>query len=209
MSHSADSPAVKSVVVGAHRAPGGRGPGLVTRGVATRLRQPLLVIPPGATVPTTLARVLLPLEGTPATTAPIRAVLEELALDPETRLVAVHCYAYENAPRFADHEPHDSREQFRAFTPHLPDRYAGGIVFRLGPPERAVPEEAAELGASLTVVTWSQVFAPGRAMLVTKLLSDLAHPTLLVPAQYGSSRRVIDLGREDDAGSVRRSVSAR
>jgi hypothetical protein len=187
IARAAENPPAKLVVVGSHRARSGRGPGFVTRAIATRVRQPLVVIPPEAIVPPSLERVLFPLEGTSATTAPICALLDQLAFDPDTNLVAVHSYAPGQAPRFADHEPYDTEDQRNAFAPHLPVGFTGGLVFRAGLPERTVPEEAISLGATLTVVSWSQVFAPGRAALVTTLLSDLTHPTLLIPSDYGAS----------------------
>jgi hypothetical protein len=195
---AANGPSVKAVVVGSHRAPSGRGPGFITRQLATRLRQPLLVVPPTASVPASLQRVLFPLEGSAATTAPIRALLEELVFDPETGLVVMHSYTSEDAPRFADHEPYDTEERVRAFAPHLPAGFAGGVVFRAGPPERTVPEEVATQEGTVTVVTWSQVLAPGRAPLVTRLLSDLTGPILLVPAHYGTFVRSVDLRTEPE-----------
>lgn len=186
---AAENPSVQFVVVGTHRAPDGRGPGFVTQEIAARLRQPLLVVPAGARVPKTFERVLFPLEGTIATTDPISALLEHLSFAPGTDLVAVHSIAYEDASPFADHEPYDTESLIDAFTEHLPPGFAGGVVMRAGPPERVVPEVAADLDATLIVVSWSQSFDPGRAALVTKLLAHPTRPALLVPVRYGTSHR--------------------
>lgn len=187
IARAAESRSVKLVVAGAHRSPDGRGPGFVTRQPATRLRQPLLVVPPEATVPTSLERVVFAIEGTAATTAPICALFEQFAFDPNTDLVAVHSFALNDAPRYADHQPYDYGEWCRAIEPYLPDRFDGGVVFRAGAPEQTVPDEAAALGATLTVVSWSQVFASGRAPLVNKLARRLEPSD---PACSGALRHI-------------------
>jgi nucleotide-binding universal stress UspA family protein len=211
IARAAEDPSVTLVVAGAHRAPNGRGPGIVTRQLAVRLRQPLLVVPPATFVPTSLETVLIPLEGNAATSTPIRALLDEFAFDPETSMVAMHSHGVEAEPRFAVHEPYDTEDQVRAFAQHLPARFEGGVVFRAGPREQTVPDEAAAMEAALTVVTWSQVFGPGRAPLVNKLLSDLTHPILLVPTRFGTQGRTLDLrtDRADSAASYPTPISGR
>lgn len=196
---AAQDPAVAFVVVGAHRAPNGRAPGFITREIATRLRQPLLVVPTGASAPTSFERVLFPLEGGVATTAPIRALLDRLIFEPDTDLIAVHSFAEVEAPRFADHEPHDTEDRISAFAQHLPEGFPRRVVMRVGPVERVVPEVAADLDVTLTVVAWSQAFGPGRARLVTKLLADPTRPTLLLPTRYGTSPRTFDLRNAEEA----------
>jgi nucleotide-binding universal stress UspA family protein len=176
---------VSLVVVGAHNPPNGRGPGSVTREIARRVRQPLLVVPAHAIVPTTLTRVLFPLEGTEGTSAPIRALFERLPFGPETELVALHSYSASTVPRFADHEPHDTENRIRAFRDrYIPRGVIGRIVERYGPAEHVVPEIAEILDVTVTVVSWSQTLAPGRALLIKTLLADRKRPTLLVPDRY-------------------------
>ena len=77
---AAHHPQVSLVVIGARDLPHSTELGHVTREIAVRLRRPLLVVPMDATVPASLARLLIPLEGTEATTAPIRALVEHLPL---------------------------------------------------------------------------------------------------------------------------------
>jgi len=182
---AASHPDVSLVVVGAHTPPNGRGPGRVTREIAVRAGQPLLVVPAQAIVPSALARVLFPLEGTDATTAPIRALFERLPFGPETELVALHSYTEGNVALFADHEPHDTEARLRAFRArYIPSEVLGRVLERYGPAERVVPEVAAMLDATLTVVSWSQTLAPGRALLIKALFADPNRPTLLVPDRY-------------------------
>jgi nucleotide-binding universal stress UspA family protein len=171
----AEHPDVQVVVVGS------RNP--LARALAVRLRKPLLVVPTHATVPTSLERVLFPLEGTKSTTASIRSLLERLPFDPGAELIALHSYTENDAPPYADHEPHDTEERVRNFREHyVPPGLAGPVEFRYGPPEVVVPEVADALAATLIVVSWSQVFAPGRAPLVRALLANPKRPTLLVPS---------------------------
>jgi len=182
---AASHPNVGLVVIGAHNPPNGRGPGLVTREIALRVRQPLLVVPAQAIVPDRLACVLVPLEGTETTTAPIRALFERLPFGPDTELVTLRSYTEGNVPRYADHEPHDTDERIHAFRDgYIPPGVIGRVLERYGPPEHVVPKIAAMLDATLTVVSWSQTLAPGRALLIKALLADPDRPTLLVPDRY-------------------------
>jgi hypothetical protein len=158
----------------------------VTREIAVRLRRPLLVVPLDATVPASLARLLIPLEGTEATTAPIRALLEHLPFGPNTELVVMHAFTQNHMPMFANHEPHETEAWMLAFR----DRYVPAdwacdhIEMRCGRVEQVVPQVAVDVDATLTVVSWSRDFAPGHARLINALLEEPRRPTLLVPSDY-------------------------
>jgi len=185
---AADSPRVGLVVVGSHNPLAGREPVSLTRELAVRLPKPLLVVPKDAAVPASLERVLFPLEGTTSTTASIGALLERLPFDPDTELIMMHSYTRRDVPRYADHEPYDTEYRIRDFRDkYVPVGVLGPIELRYGPPETVVPEVAAALGATLIVVSWSQVFAPGHAALVTTLIANPDRPTLLVPARNAPS----------------------
>ena len=116
---AAHDPDVGLVVVGAHDLPDSAGPGHVARGIAMRLRGPLLVVPAKAVVPARLERLLVPLEGTEATTAPIRALLERFPFGPETELVTLHVFTQDDMPPFANHAPHEADAWVHEFR----DRY--------------------------------------------------------------------------------------
>lgn len=173
------------VVAGAHMSPNGRGPGWSTRELAIRLTQPLLVVPRYATVPPSVERVLVPLEGTEATTAPIRALLETLPFDPRTELVILHTFTSDDMSSCAARaaRPIDSgADSFR--DRWVPAGIAASLMTACGPVYEAVPEVARALNASLIVLSWSQLFAPGRAALVNTVLADPTRPILLVPSHY-------------------------
>ncbi len=159
---AAHDPRVGLVVVGTRISPDGRRLGWSTRELAVRLTQPLLVVPEDATVPRMLERVLIPLERTDATTAPIHALFRTFPFDPCTEIVFMHT---------ADDAP--------------------------APVTEAVPAAAAELDASMIVLSWTQVFAPGRAGLVNAVLGTSTHPTLLVPALYRRSPRTAARSAQD------------
>lgn len=179
-------PDVGLVVAGAHDLPDSAGPGHVARGIAMRLRGPLLVVPAKAVVPARLERLLIPLEGTEATTAPIRGLLEYFAFRPETELVTLHVFTLDDIPPFENHAPHEADAWVHEFR----DRYVPAgtpqatIERRFGRVEQVVPEVADTINATLTVVSWSQDLAPNHARLVNALLKHPSRPTLLVPSNY-------------------------
>lgn len=203
---AARHPRVGLVVVGAHCSPSGRGPGLVTREIAMRIDRPLLVVPREATVPASLDRVLVPLEGTEANTTAIGALLASFPFDPNTELVLLHAFTSNDMPAFANHEPHETDAWIRAFRDrYVPLGVGGDLVMRCDPVEQVVPEVADAVDATLTVVSWSQVLSPGRALLVKALLANPNRPTLLVPDRYRAAPRDAvqrNSGRMDALGFV-------
>jgi hypothetical protein len=197
---AADHLEVRLVVVGGPEPPTALEPESLTCELAVRVRQPLLVVPAHAIVPASLERVLFPLECTKSTTAAIRALLERFHFDADTVLIMLHSYTEKDVPRYADHEPYDTLDRIHDFRRFVPAGVVGPIEFRFGPPQDVVPAAAATLGASLVVVSWSQVLASGRAALVKALLASSSRPTLLVPADYGALP--LEIGAACDAVST-------
>lgn len=163
---------------------GGDRPALgpVARTVMTSTSKPVVLVPPSA-VPfdsTRPVKIVVPLDGSPATARGLRDVLDRLA-DRDAEIVAVHVFNATNAPRYWDHFYYDFpswHERFRQDNCPLPSA-------RLEVAQGSVAEEVLRVAeaerARLIAVAWFQVLAPGRAPVVTQLLRSARVPVLLVP----------------------------
>src|SRR5215210_1320971 len=99
---------VDAVVVGARATPAGRRPvGSTALAVITSLAKPVVVVPPHVDAADRLARVLVPLEGTVATSeAP--ASMAELAGARAIEVVVVHVHDEASLPSFTDQPQHEA-----------------------------------------------------------------------------------------------------
>jgi nucleotide-binding universal stress UspA family protein len=180
------APDVTVVVVGARALPGaGRRVGHLARAVATASRAPVVVVPPEAArgagdgPGASVRRALVPLESAaPAPDAVLDCVarLRQRGVD----VVAVHVFV-DDGPRVADHPVRDLAllgDEFLARS--IPGAIAD-IDLRAGPVGTEVLRAAAEAGAELIVLSWSQDLSPGRAAVVRDVVRYATVPVLLLP----------------------------
>jgi nucleotide-binding universal stress UspA family protein len=177
--------AVAAIVLGARGTPGDRRPlGRTAVAVASRLRKPVIVVPPEATVSGALSRVLIPIEsGVSASLVPSGVI--ELARGTSLDVVALHVHEPTSLPAFTDQPQHEqaawSGEFLRRYCP-----WGIGSVrleLRVGNAETIVPAVADELDADIIALGWSQQLAGGRAPVVRAALARAKVPVMLVPVE--------------------------
>jgi nucleotide-binding universal stress UspA family protein len=173
---------VVALVVGARSTPAGRPLGATATAVATALLKPVVVVPPDARAPETLARVLVPLEASlPASRAP-RTILE-LAPEATIDVLALHVLEEDAIPLFTDQPQHEHA----AWTGEFLARYCpwgvGSISLetRVGRTDEVVPLAAEEFACDIVALGWSRELAPGRAPVVRATLERSRVPVMLVP----------------------------
>jgi nucleotide-binding universal stress UspA family protein len=195
---------VAALVVGTRRLPtGGRPVGATALDVITSLLKPVVVVPPDAVRRSALQRVLVPLEGTTATSLAPKGIIE-LAHDAELEVVLVHVHQGATLPFFTDQPQH----QARAWADEFVARYCPwgigkvNVELRVGRPEEEILGAAQETDAHLIALAWSQEIDWGRAPVVRELLERGRIPVLLVPV------RLVDPGEIRREESWNRSQSS-
>lgn len=173
-------PGVIAAVIGARGiSDGHRAIGETARRILELADKPIVVVPPEAVSPGPIRRLLVPLEGT---TASSRPVLERLwpLLVAEIELVVLHVFTEATMPAMLDRPEYDLDILGGEFlTRHLP--HAEHIEFRTGSISTRVAEVSREREADLIVLSWSQNPAPGRARVIREVLVGSALPVLVLP----------------------------
>jgi nucleotide-binding universal stress UspA family protein len=182
-------PDVAALVLGMRAFTVGRSPaGHVALQLAVSLPIPLLVVPPQAVVPMALRRILVPLDGEPATAAALAETME-LARLRELEVVVLHVLDPASLPAFSDQPQHEvaawSAEFLRR---HCPDPDNVLLEVRVGVPGRHVLSVAEEIGADMIALGWAQDLGEGRAAVIREALDRSDVPLLLVPLSTGSRR---------------------
>jgi len=182
ISEAAAVPDVAALVIGVRG--GARGPqptGHIALALLTRITTPLVVVPPGARPSAVLRRLVVPLDGTPATAALVQPVMS-LAASAGIEIVVMHVCDKDCMPMFTEQPQHEAR----AFAEEFIARYAPAtpvvLEQRVGVPADEVLTAAVELDADLLVIGWAQEFEPGRAQVVKQLLAESPMPLLLLPS---------------------------
>jgi nucleotide-binding universal stress UspA family protein len=195
---------VAALVVGTRRLPtGGRPVGTTALDVITSLLKPVVVVPPDALRRPALRRVLVPLEGTTATSLAPKGIIE-LAHQADVEVVVVHVHGAATLPSFTDQPQH----QARAWADEFVARYCPwgigkvSVELRVGRPAEEILSAGEETDADLIALGWSQEIDWGRAPVVRELLERGRIPLLLVPV------RLIPTGNEQREESWNRSQSS-
>lgn len=176
------SPEVVAGVVGARGTAGGRRPlGSTAMQVIESADKPVTVVPPEALSPRRLRRLLVPLEGTEASS---RAASEGLStlFGSEVELIVLHVFTEITLPRMLDHPREDMDLLGREFAKsHLP--HAVSVELRPGPVAARVIEVSDEMKVDLVALSWSQVSLGGRAKVVQEVLGSSTLPVLILPLE--------------------------
>jgi nucleotide-binding universal stress UspA family protein len=171
---------VLAAVIGARATPDGRRPvGRTARHILEHTDKPVVIVPPDAMVPSSFRQILLPLEGTEASSEPILRRLLPLLVT-EVELVVLHVFTSASRPTMLDHPVRDFELLGREFLArHCPK--AVRIELRAGPVATRVVEASVEQGSDLIVLAWSQDSSGGRASVVQGVLGASSVPVLLLP----------------------------
>jgi nucleotide-binding universal stress UspA family protein len=182
-----------ALVVGTRGVPTGRTVGSTALELITSLDKPIVVVPPDADRRRMLKRVLIPLEGTIATSLAPKGLIE-LAEDAEIEIVVLHVHDAATIPSFTDQPQHEAsawREEFLA-------RYCpwgiGNVSMhvRVGRRGDEILHAVAETNADLVALGWTQELAVGRAPIVRELLERGRTPVLLLPLRPVSESRAAE-----------------
>jgi nucleotide-binding universal stress UspA family protein len=180
---AASAPDTAALVLGTRAVRGGPQPaGHTALEVITRLAKPVVVVPPHAQPPERLARILVPLDGTTASSRALDDTIK-LAHGRGLEILVLHVHSPVTVPAFSDHEPHASRAWEHEFlTRHVAiphDRVS--LLRHRGVAADDVVEVARETDADLIVLAWSQNLSPGRARVVSETLAHSEIAVLLLP----------------------------
>ena len=150
--------------------------------VATSLLKPVVVVPPDATPPEALRRVLVPLEGPSRRRSP-RVRSSRSRAEPTSRC---SCFTF-TMRRRSRASPISRSTKARRGNQEFLARYCPwgvglvGLETRVGSAAAVVPAVAEETGCDLIALGWSQDLAAGRAGVVRAALERARVPVLLVP----------------------------
>jgi nucleotide-binding universal stress UspA family protein len=177
---------VLALVIGARGRPiAGHPLGGTATAVATAVHKPVLIVSPDEDPPEVFKRVLVPLEGTLATSLVPRAILE-LAPDADLDVVALHVLDEDSLPSFTDQPQHEEE----AWATEFLHRYCPWTLSsvrletRIGRSDELVPLAADECGCDLIALGWSQEISAGRAPVVRRTLEQSRRPILLFPVRF-------------------------
>jgi len=151
-----------------------------------------------------LARILLPLDGSPSAAAAV-APVADLARRTEAQLHLLHVATMGRplpqepgamiGPRYLDEPEHEwpawAQEFRQRFGPSAPE--LGGVAVQVhahGDPGEKILRFAQEQQSDLIATAWHQSLAPARAAVVKRLLAEAPCPLLFVRADSSGGRAV-------------------
>jgi nucleotide-binding universal stress UspA family protein len=153
---------------------------------------PMLLVRPGMRPLTNLRRIIVPLEGSPSTSAAMTAADDALCARGR-EIVMLHVATGDApteagslpAPRIMDQEHYEWSAWQEEFTMRFSQCPEGGrhrVAVRVGDPAKLIAEEARSGDAELIVLSWSGSFENGHGAVVKELLGTAPCPLLIVPA---------------------------
>lgn len=176
-----DAPEVVAAVIGTKAAADDRRLlGATARHIIERTTKPVVIVPPDFVCPGFFRRLLIPLEGTEASTRPVLEVLLPL-LAAELELIVIHVFTESTVPAMLDHPWRDLEILGKEFlSRHLPHQDAS-IELRHGQVGSQVGEVCQEYCPDLIVLSWSQDSTAGKARTIRQILGAVKLPILLLP----------------------------
>jgi nucleotide-binding universal stress UspA family protein len=178
-----DDEAVALVVGTRTRPQGEREIGSTALEVVTTVHKPVFAIPPEMPTGFAVHRVLVPLEGSMATSSAYPAVQVRDAEPVE--IVILYVLEEDSLPAFSDQPQHEwegfGREFLARYSPWPIEQVR--LVTRVGRPEEYILPVARETKSDVISLAWGQELAPGRASIVRDTLRRGTIPVVLVPAK--------------------------
>lgn len=173
---------VIAAVLGARSTPGDHRPtGRTALHVLQKAMKPIVVVSPEALDGSSQSfhRLLVPLEGSAASSRPVVDTLLPLIAD-DVDLVVLHVLTGATTPRFLDRPARDLELLSDEFLCHHCPA-AARIEVRTGRIGQRVEEVCREEKADLIVLSWSQTMEEDHAAVVRDVLVRAAVPVLLLP----------------------------
>jgi nucleotide-binding universal stress UspA family protein len=172
----------------------GDGPGMghVAQALLNGHVAPVLLVRSGMRPVAGLKRLYVPLEGSPSTSAAMRAADDALCARGR-EIVMLHVVTGDTpaeigslpAPRMMDQEHYEWTAWQDEFTMRFSQCPRGGrhrVAVRVGDPAAIIAEQAGASGAELIVLSWSGSFESGHGAVIKELLDTAPCPLLLVPS---------------------------
>jgi nucleotide-binding universal stress UspA family protein len=168
------------------------GTGHVAEALLNSQVAPVLLVRPGMRAVTGLRRLLVPLEGSPSTSAAMHAA-DEAFCARGREIVMLHVVTGDTpaergslpAPRIMDQEHYEWSAWQDEFTMRFSQCPSGGrhrVAVRVGDPAQVIAEEAGKREAELIVLSWNGSFESGHGAVIKELLVTAPCPLLLVPS---------------------------
>jgi nucleotide-binding universal stress UspA family protein len=169
------------------------GMGHVAEALLNSQVAPVLLVRPGMRPVAGLKRLYVPLEGSPSTSAAMRAADDALCARGR-EIVMLHVVTGGDtptetgslpAPRMTDQEHYEWSAWQDEFTMRFSQCAEGGrhrVAVRVGDPAAVIAEEAGKSGAELIVLSWNGSFESGHGAVIKELLVAAPCPLLLVPS---------------------------
>lgn len=182
------APDVAMLVIGARqRATGPTPAGSIALTLLQQASKPVVVVPPNSTTsPSTVARALVPLDGTREAAVAVDATVRDLSAA-GLEVIVLHVLDRDSVPACLD-QPHHALESWEhEFVARWTDA-DHRMVLRRGDPQDCVLEVAEAEEADLVVLGWSQDLSTGRAQVIRELLTHSRIPLLLAPTVVDDER---------------------
>jgi nucleotide-binding universal stress UspA family protein len=172
---------------------GGPGIGHVAEALLNGHVAPVLLVRSGMRPVAGLKRLYVPLEGSPSTSAAMKAADDALCARGR-EIVMLHVVTGGGtpteigslpAPRMTDQEHYEWTAWQDEFTMRFSQCPRGGrhrVALRVGDPAAVIAEEAGANGAELIALSWSGSFESGHGAVIRELLDTAPCPLLLVPS---------------------------
>jgi len=173
------------------------GMGHVAEALLDAAVAPVLMVRPGMRPVTRLRRLYVPLEGSPSTSAAMKAADDALCAR-SREIVMLHVVTGGGtptevgslpAPRMMDQEHYEWAAWQDEFTMRFSQCPKGGrhrVAVRVGDPADVIAAEARSSAAELIVLSWGGSFASGHGAVIKELLDTAPCPLLLVPSSRPS-----------------------
>ncbi|MGQ0824495.1 MAG: universal stress protein [Actinomycetota bacterium] len=182
IAEAAGSDEVALVVIGSRGvAAGPRPAGHIALAILDTVGKAVVVVPPDAPG-TPIRRVLVPLDGTGASSQAARRLLAPISAADEPEMIVLYVLDPAALPPFSDQPGYYAEALAREFLDrHCPRDARVQIEVRVGNPATVVVDAEHELQADLVAVSWGKDLSPGRARVVRALLSDSIVPVIVIP----------------------------
>lgn len=153
--------------------------------VISQASKPVVLVPPRVRVArAAIGRVLVPLDGTPESSAAISGTVSQLARA-GVDIVVLHVFDAATAPRFWDQAAYAPRDWAEEFLSRHVSAQNARLEIRTGTPGEQVVDVAEAENADLIALGWSQQLDENRARTVRRSVLESAVPVLLVPLLDG------------------------
>ncbi len=152
------------------------------RSIATnallRCRRPVVVVP-RRPILRTIHRILLPLDGSEACSAPVRTLLSDYV--DESSVSILHVFTTQTAPRMLDRPEYDLPEWGRTFVDRLLSGTSACFEWKTGDPCTAISAACDGHHGDIVALAWSQSATRSRSQVVRAVIERSRLPIMLLP----------------------------